>query len=152
MLGHTKRESNMRVNRFVLDNNIWVSYFITKNENTLIEIIERHELTIYSCDELIRELWDVVSGEHLKGFGINVSEAVKIHRRATIRFKLVYPIKRYIPKDQDDDYLVALALQTNSGFITSGDSDILSEKANLERKYKKLKILTKAEFEVMFSK
>ena len=26
MLGHTKRESNMRVNRFVLDNNIWVSY------------------------------------------------------------------------------------------------------------------------------
>jgi predicted nucleic acid-binding protein len=60
MLGHTKRESNMRVNRFVLDNNIWVSYFITKNENKLIEIIERHDLTIYSCDELIRELRDVL--------------------------------------------------------------------------------------------
>jgi len=152
MLGHTKRESSMRVNRFVLDNNIWVSYFISKNENTLIEIIERYELTIYSCDELIRELWDVLGREHLKEFGINVSEAVKIHRRATIRFKLNYPIKRYIPKDQDDDYLVALALQTNSGFITSGDSDILSEKANLERKFKKLKILTKAQFEGMFPK
>jgi predicted nucleic acid-binding protein len=68
------------------------------------------------------------------------------------RSALTYPIKRYIPKDQDDDYLVALALQTNSGFITSGDSDILLEKANLERKFKKLKILTKAEFEEKFSK
>lgn len=45
---------------------------------------------------------------------------------------------------------IALALQTSSGFITSGDSDILSEKGNLEKKYKKLKILTKSEFEGMF--
>ena len=76
---------------------------------------------------------------------------MKILRKATVHFKLVYPIKRYIPQDQDDDYLIALALQTSSGFITSGDSDILSEKINLERKFKKLKILTKAEFETMFS-
>ena len=151
MPGHTKLESNMRVNKFVLDNNIWVSYFIAKKENALLGIIERHELAIYSCDELVRELQDVLGREHIKEYGINVSEAVKVHRKATIKFKLDYPIKRYIPKDQDDDYLIALALQTNSGFITSGDSDILSEKANLERKFKKLKILTKAEFEEMFS-
>ena len=50
----------------------------------------------------------------------------------------------------NDDFLIALALQTTSGFITSGDDDILSEKANLERKFKKLKIITKAEFEKMF--
>jgi predicted nucleic acid-binding protein len=76
---------------------------------------------------------------------------LKVHRKATVKFKLDYPIKRYIPKDQNDDYLIALALQTNSGFITSGDSDILSEKANLEKRFKKLKILTKAQFEEMFS-
>jgi predicted nucleic acid-binding protein len=64
---------------------------------------------------------------------------------------LTYPIRRYIPQDENDDYLIALALQTSSGYITSGDDDILSEKKNLERKYKKLKILTKAEFEQMFA-
>ena len=62
----------------------------------------------------------------------------------------MYPIKRYVPADENDDYLIALALQTSSGFITSGDDDILSEKANLEKKYKKLIILTKKEFEEMF--
>ena len=79
------------------------------------------ELTIYSCDELINELQNVLSREYLKKYEINVPEAVKIHRRATIRFKLTYPFQIYIPRDQYDDYLIALALQTNSGFITSGD-------------------------------
>jgi uncharacterized protein len=119
----------MRISRFVLDNNIWISYFITKSEEKLLHIIEKYELTIYSCNELALELRTVLNYPHLKKFDVNVSEAV----------------------DQDDDYLIALALQTSSGFITSGDSDILSEKVNLEKKFKKLKILTKAEFENMFS-
>jgi putative PIN family toxin of toxin-antitoxin system len=140
----------MRINRFVLDNNIWVSYFITKSEERLLQIIERYELTVYSCDELVLELRTVLNYPHLKKYDVNVSEAVRILRRATVHFKITYPIKRYIPRDQDDDYLIALALQTSSGFITSGDSDILSERANLERKFKKLKILTKAEFEKKF--
>jgi hypothetical protein len=32
--------NKMRVNKFVLDNNIWVSYFITKKEQRLLEIIK----------------------------------------------------------------------------------------------------------------
>lgn len=132
MPGNTKPGS-MRINRFVLDNNIWVSYFITKSENRLLQIIEKNELTVYSCDELVLELRAVLNYPHLRKFAVNVSESVKILRRATVHFKLAYPIKRYIPQDQNDDYLIALALQTSSGFITSGDSDILSEKANLEK-------------------
>ena len=150
MPGHMKR-GNMRIKKFVLDNNIWISYFITKNEQKLVQIIERHELIVFSCDELVQELRNVLSRDHIKAYGINVPEALRIHRRATVSFKLALPIKRYIPKDQDDDYLIALALQTSSGFITSGDSDILLEKKELERKFKKLKILTKTEFEDMFS-
>lgn len=65
-------------------------------------------------------------------------------------FALAQPIKSYIPDDENDNYVVALALQTNSGFITSGDKHILSQKSFLETKYKKLKILTKSEFEKMF--
>jgi putative PIN family toxin of toxin-antitoxin system len=135
----------------VLDNNIWVSYFITKSEDHLLRIIEKNKLIVYSCDELVHELRTVLNYPHLKKFKVNISEAVKILRDATVRFEISYPIKRYIPLDQNDDYLIALALQTSSGFITSGDSDILSEKVNLERKFKKLKILTKAEFERMFT-
>jgi predicted nucleic acid-binding protein len=70
-------------------------------------------------------------------------------REISAHFTLTYPIKRYIPTDEKDDYIIALALQTNSGFVTSGDNDILNHKEVLEAKYKKLKILTKREFETM---
>jgi uncharacterized protein len=137
-----------RIDRFVLDNNIWISYFITKRVQLLLEIINKHELTIFSCDELIDELRTVLN-PHLKKINANIAEAVKVVRGATVHYNITYLIKRYVPADENDDYLIALALQTSSGFITSGDSDILSEKANLEKKYKKLKIITKAEFERM---
>ena len=140
----------MRIDRFVLDNNIWVSYFITKRIQLLLEIVDEYELTIFSCDELIDELRTVLNYPHLRKFKINIAEAVKVVRGATVHYTIIYPIKRYIPNDANDDYLIALALQTSSGFITSGDADILSEKAALEKKYKKLTILTKKEFEEMF--
>lgn len=140
----------MRIDRFVLDNNIWISYLITKKEQTLIDIIADNDLTVFSCDELYEEVSRVLQYRHVEKYKVNIARALKIVKEATVYHKLSYPIKRYIPKDEKDDYLIALALQTSSGFITSGDDDILSEKANLEKKYRKLKIITKVEFEEMF--
>ncbi len=45
----------MRNNRFVLDNNIWISYFITNNQQKIIDIISEFEIDIFICDELIDE-------------------------------------------------------------------------------------------------
>jgi len=140
----------MRIDRFVLDTNIWISYFITKRVQFLLGMIDEYELTVFSCDELIEELRIVLNYPHLKKFKINTAEAIRIVKAATVHYNIAYPIKRYIPNDENDDYLIALALQTSSGFVTSGDGDILSEKSNLEKKYKKLTILTKKEFEEMF--
>ncbi|HEY4875043.1 MAG TPA: putative toxin-antitoxin system toxin component, PIN family [Puia sp.] len=140
----------MRKDRFVLDNNIWISYFITKKIHLLIEAIDYHELTVFSCDELIEELKIVLNYPRLAKYEINIAGAVRMLRNVTVHHTIILSIKRYIPADAHDDYLVALALQTSSGFITSGDNDILSEKGNLEKKYKKLKIITKVEFEEMF--
>jgi predicted nucleic acid-binding protein len=103
------------------------------------------------CDELIAEFRRVLGYPRLAKFKIDIKQAVNFVETLGTSYTLTYPIRRYIPKDENDDYLIALALQTSSGYITSGDDDILSVKKSLERKYKKLKILTKAEFERMFA-
>src|ERR1700743_1837725 len=141
---------HMRVNRFVLDANIWVSYLITETEQDLINIIADNDLVVFRCDELLVEIARVLNYPRLKKYNVDVPYAIRMVKKVTAPFELIYPIKRYIPTDKDDDYLIALALQTSSGFITSGDKNILLEKANLEKKFKKLKILTKGEFEAMF--
>ena len=100
---------------------------------------------------MIAEFRRVLGYPKLAKFNIDIKQAVKYITTVGTSYTLTYPIKRYIPQDENDDYLIALALQTSSGYITSGDDDTLSEKKNLERRYKKLKILTKAEFEQMFA-
>jgi uncharacterized protein len=93
---------------------------------------------------------EVLKYKHIQKYNVNVQKSAKILKDITTPFKLTYPIKRYIPEDAKDDYILALALQTNSGFVTSGDEHILSRKEILESRYTKLKIISKAEFESMF--
>lgn len=141
----------MRNKRFVLDPNIYISYFISRNQNSLAVLAIKHKLELVICDELIAEFKRVLGYPKLAKFNMDVKQAVKFVTTVGTLYSLEYPIKRYIPQDENDDYLIALALQTSSGYITSGDDDILSEKKNLERRFKKLKILTNAEFEQMFA-
>jgi uncharacterized protein len=140
----------MRVNRFVLDNNIWISYFITNSQQRVIDIIERYEIDIFSCDELINEFKAVLEYAHLQKYKVNSQKAIKLLTDITTHFIIEYPLKNYIPGDADDNYIIALALQTSSGFVTSGDSHILSQKENQEARFRKLKIINKSDFERMF--
>ncbi len=141
----------MRVKKYVLDANIWISYFISKQEEILASIILENELVIFFCDELIVEIKRVLTYQHLQKFEIDEKKVIDFIEMSAIPYSLIYPVKQYIPGDKDDNYILALALQTNSGFITSGDKHILSQKQTLEKKYSKLKILTKAQFEKKFS-
>lgn len=116
----------------------------------MIDIKIKHKIIFYYCDELIVEVQRVLDYPHLKKFHIHIPRAISFIKEVGINYRLSQPVKSYIPEDENDNYIVALALQTNSGFITSGDKHILSQKFSLEKKYQKLKILTKAEFEKKF--
>lgn len=118
----------MRNKQFVLDPNIYISYFISRNQNYLATIILRHKIELVICNELIVEFKKVLEYPRLAKFNIDKRLTVRFLQTTGTIHKLTYPIKRYIPQDENDDYLIALALQTLSGFITSGDNDILSEK------------------------
>ena len=141
----------MRIKKYVLDANIWFSHFISKQENHLATIVLENDLTIFYCNELIKEIKRVAEYKRIQKYSIEASTVVNFIKLAAIHFDLIHPIKNYIPDDENDNYIVALALQTNSGFITSGDGHILSQKQTLEQKHSKLKIITKAEFEKKFS-
>ena len=140
----------MRVNKYVLDANIWFSYFISKQENYLAFTIFENGLSVFYCNELLDEINRVTGYNRIKKYGIRSKAVIDFIKMTSIHHTLTYPIRNYIPSDKDDSYIVALALQTNSGFITTGDSHILSQKENLEARYRKLKIINKAEFEKMF--
>jgi putative PIN family toxin of toxin-antitoxin system len=109
----------------VLDANIWVSYFISNQENIISEIIVKNKISVLYCGELITEISRVLNYPHLAKRNVNIKEAIGFIRSTSVYCTLQYPIKNYIPEDQDDNYIIALALQSNAGFVTSGDKHII---------------------------
>lgn len=142
----------MRSKKFVLDANIWVSYFLSNNISLLVGIISSNKITVFYCQELLTEIERVLEYPHLIKYNLEVKSAVSFVKRIGTLAILSYPFNSYIPDDKDDAYIIALALQQNAGFVTSGDKHILSQKINLERKYTKLRIISKSAFEKMFKK
>ena len=98
------------------------------------------------------EIERVLEYPHLIEYNVEVKSAVSFVKRIGTLAILSYPFNPYIPDDKDDSYIIALALQQNAGFVTSGDKHILSQKINLERRYTKLRIISKSAFEKMFKK
>lgn len=137
----------MRNKKFVLDANIWISYFINNHTVFLTGLYRYKKIQLIYCNETLIEVSRVLNYPHLKNKNINIKISIDFIKSVGTFFKLKYPIKNFIPEDEADNYLIALALQTNAGFVTSGDKHILSQKSVLETKYKKLKIITKTEFE-----
>lgn len=136
----------MRSKKFVLDANIWVSYFITRRLDILAKAVINKKLVLLYCPELLNEVFRVLNYPHLNKYLVDIPEAIKRIKLIGLGYELSYPIKSYTV-DIKDDYIIALALQTNAGFVTSGDHHILDQKEILEKKHPKLQIITKKQFE-----
>src|SRR5690606_22751187 len=60
----------------------------------------------------------VLSYQDLANYKVDIAKAVQFVKAITVHHDLEYPIKEYIHGDANDNYIVALALQTGSGYIT----------------------------------
>jgi uncharacterized protein len=136
----------MRIKKYVFDTNIFISYIITHKQLFLEQIVLNENLKKFYCVELMEELKRVLTYPNLKKYNFNISEAVHFVTSICYLHTLEYPTKRYIPTDEADNYIIASALQTNSGFVTSGDKDILIQKANLEKNTRNSKLLQKPNY------
>lgn len=67
----------MRNKRFVLDPNIYVSYFISGNQNFLASITIKCKIELVICEELVTEFRRVLAYPRLAKFDINIRQAVK---------------------------------------------------------------------------
>ena len=93
----------MRNKRFVLDPNIYISYFISRNQNALAALAIKHKLELVICDELLAEFRRVLGYPRLTKFKIDIKQAVKFVTTLGTAYTLAYPIKRYIPQAENDD-------------------------------------------------
>ncbi len=129
----------------VFDTNVYISALIT--EGVCAKILRRARLREFSlsiCPFIINEIKQTLS----KKFRISkkeLSSAIEIIKEAVSN--VVYPDMPVpeICEDKDDNHVITCALASGAKYLVTGDAELLGIK-----RYKKLRILSPRDFELMF--
>ena len=112
-------------NKTVFDVNIWVSYFISKKTEKIIDMIENNDVFFYRSLELMSELIDVINRPKFKKYlPESTKKYIRFVEQVTELF-LTQPVFD-LCLDPKDNYLFDLAYQSHSDFLVSGDKKVLA--------------------------
>ena len=132
---------DMKNKKIILDTNLWISFLISKKFNQIDKLIENKEITIIFSDELIEEFIDVVSRPKFKKY-FSKKDIEKVLEYFD-QFGELINVKSNIQicRDEKDNFLLNLSIDSNADYLISGDKDLL-----VLEKIEETKIMTFADF------
>ena len=112
--------------KIILDCNIWISFLIGHQTNSIQQILTDIRFDVYICDELLEEIHEVSSRPKiLTRIGNDELDDF---------FRIIYAFCRMAKieqqaqskiRDPKDLYLLSLAESIEADYIVSGDADLL---------------------------
>jgi uncharacterized protein len=130
-----------KVNRIILDTNLWISFLLTSDYSRLDTILSNQQIQLIFSEELLNEFVEVAQRPKFRKYfskddltGLlsqikNVAEFIEVTSTVSIC------------RDLKDNFLLALAKDGNADFIITGDNDLLELK-----KFEKTRIITITQF------
>ena len=110
--------------RIIIDTNLWISFLISGNARLDELLFSRKAILIFS-EELLREFTNVANRPKFKRFfDLKDVEALLLTIGTHAEF-IAVKTQVKLCRDPKDDFLLALALDSNADVLISGDSDLL---------------------------
>ena len=130
----------------ILDSNIWISYVITKQLQTLVAIIHNHKLTVLTSEQLVTEIQEVLSRPKFKKYikHSDIKEVITLHLKLC-RFVSMEETTNQL-SDAKDNFLLNLYNEGKATILVSGDKELLREAGELD-----YRVMTLREFELSYS-
>jgi putative PIN family toxin of toxin-antitoxin system len=131
----------------ILDSNIWISYLITRRLETLVELIQHHQLTILTSQHLIEEITEVLLRPKFKKYlkHSDIKEFIAIHIKLCQHIDTDESSTQLT--DTKDNFLLNLYDKGRATILVSGDKELLREASEL-----KYHVLTLNELESFLSR
>lgn len=112
----------------ILDTNILVSFLISKQFQRFDKLLFSSDIQLIFSQELLEELFEVIHRPKFKNYFKS--------RDISMVFKLLGHFGRIVPvesevsicRDPKDNFLLALAIDSDADFLVTGDQDLLSLK------------------------
>lgn len=114
--------------KIILDTNLWISFLITKNHTQLDDILFVKKARLVFSNELLEEFLEVVKRPKIrKYFSVDDLEAL-LEIIENFSDFVVVTSSIDLCRDSKDNFLLALAVDSNSNYLITGDKDLLDLK------------------------
>lgn len=115
----------MMKTKIILDTNLWISFLISKKLNQIDTLIENKELILVFSDELIEEFVDVVSRPKFQKYFAkkDIEQVLNYFDQYGVLVKVKSSVR--ICRDEKDNFLLNLSLDSGADFLITGDADLL---------------------------
>ncbi|MDF5739319.1 MULTISPECIES: putative toxin-antitoxin system toxin component, PIN family [unclassified Nostoc] len=127
--------------KIIIDTNLWISFMIGKELKQLQNLLLEERIQVVVSEEILEEIILVTQRPKLqKYFTLNkVDELIQILRTISLFIDITPEVS--LCRDAKDNYLLALAKDSDANFLLTGDKDLLEI-----AKFEDTKIVTYQEF------
>lgn len=126
-----------KVDRIIIDTNLWISFLISKSLRGLDQRIKHGDVQLLFSPELIQEFLDVIARPKFRKF-FNKEDVARIFELIEDFGIIIEPTTDFeICRDAKDNFLLSLAFDSRATHLLTGDKDLLDL-----LKFKKTKIMT----------
>ena len=114
-----------RKKRVIVDTNCWISFLIGRKLSSLVALLSDARIDLVLCDELLEEIREVTQRpKFARYFPLREVESLLSFLR--LKGSLFEPSEDiHICRDEEDDYLLALAVEAKAHYLVTGDKDLL---------------------------
>ncbi|MEH2446769.1 MAG: putative toxin-antitoxin system toxin component, PIN family [Nostoc sp.] len=111
--------------KIIIDTNLWISFLIGKELKQLQNLLLEEIIQVVVSEEILEEIILVTQRPKLqKYFPLNkVDELIQILRTISLFIKIISEVS--LCRDVKDNYLLALAKDSDANFLLTGDQDLL---------------------------
>jgi len=114
-----------KVDRIVIDTNLWISFLISNSYSKLDKLIQTNKVKIIFSDELLDEFMEVISRPKLKKYFSNDDvNGILLNIQNHADF-ITVKAKTNICRDTKDNFLLALCIDGKADYLLIGDEDLL---------------------------
>lgn len=109
----------------IIDTNLWISYLITRKYDFLDALIISSKINLIFSEELLDEFLDVTSRPKFNKY-FDKSDVNRLFQFFD-KYAIFVDVKSNVQfsRDNNDDFLLNLALDSKADYLLSGDSDLL---------------------------
>ncbi|HET8829508.1 MAG TPA: putative toxin-antitoxin system toxin component, PIN family [Pelobium sp.] len=136
----------VRAQKVIIDTNLWISFLISKEFSWIDALIKNKKIEIIYSQELFDEIVSVLQRPKFKKY-LDFHKSLALIALFENYFTLIEVTSEVIIcRDKKDNFLLALAKDSNADYLLTGDTDLL-----ILNPFERTKILTFSEFSLKLS-